>query len=546
MVAEMFDRGEKEDKDPLFKVSKLSEKDSAEDTRETFIITEIDGEFVTIVCDEPQTITETTNDSSVPLQIFPDRPSIPSTSIDGTAIPQGNKSGQINLILGMGLGAIVTALATTLLSPRQGNIIPPVGGETINQPAQSITVARVESTDVPRTLDATGTIAAFELIPVMSSSTGLQIEQVLVKENYSVSSGQTLAILDDAVLQAKLEEARALVRSQEARLAELKAGSRKEEIAQAQENVKVMQQGVTQAKTSLDLVQKRVTRNRQLEKEGALARDRLDEILNQEQLSISSLEQAKAKLQEAQQKLIQLQKGNRPETIAQAEANLAQAKAQLQLVLEQLDDTRIVAPVSGTIAQKNASIGDVIATNTGNNSSSGNGSVGNVSASNALFTIIKDGRLELRLQVPATDLARLNVGQTVRITSDLDSKLVITGRVRTIDPVVNEQSRQAIVKVDLPSNRSLKLGMFLKGSITTSSTVSLSVPTKALIPQNDGSALVYVLQENKTVKAVRVETGETIAGEKVEIKSGLQLNDEVAIKGAPYLKDGDRVFVVSK
>jgi RND family efflux transporter MFP subunit len=182
----------------------------------------------------------------------------------------------------------------------------------------------------------------------------------------------------------------------------------------------------------------------------------------------------------------------------------------------------------------------------GNNGSAGNGSVGNVSSSNALFTIVKDGRLELRLQIPATDLARLNVGQTVRITSDLDSKLALTGRVRTIDPVVNEQSRQAIVKVDLPSNRTLKLGMFLKGSITTSSTVSLSVPTKALIPQNDGSALVYVLQRDKTVKAVRVETGETIAGEKVEIKSGLQLNDEVAIKGAPYLKDGDRVSVVSK
>lgn len=540
----MFDRGEKEDKEPLFKVSKLSEKDGTEDTKETFIITEVDGEFVTIVYDEPQAA-EGASDSSVPLQIFPDRPSTP-TNFDGAAIPQNNKSGQINLILGMGLGAIITALATTLLSPRQGNMIPPIGSGTITQPAQSITVARVESTDVPRTLDATGTVAAFELIPVMSSSTGLQIEQVLVKENYSVSSGQTLAILDDAVLQAKLEEARALVRSQEARLAELKAGSRKEEIAQAQENVKVMQQGVTQAKTALDLVQKRVKRNRQLEKEGALARDRLDEILNQEQLSISSLEQAKAKLQEAQQKLVQLQKGNRPETIAQAEANLAQAKAQLQLVLEQLEDTRIIAPVSGTIAQKNASIGDVIATNMGNNGSAGNGSVGNVSSSNALFTIVKDGRLELRLQIPATDLARLNVGQTVRITSDLDSKLALTGRVRTIDPVVNEQSRQAIVKVDLPSNRTLKLGMFLKGSITTSSTVSLSVPTKALIPQNDGSALVYVLQRDKTVKAVRVETGETIAGEKVEIKSGLQLNDEVAIKGAPYLKDGDRVSVVSK
>jgi HlyD family secretion protein len=274
--------------------------------------------------------------------------------------------------------------------------------------------------------------------------------------------------------------------------------------------------------------------------------DKLDEILNQEQINLSNLEQAKAKLREAQQKLAQLQKGNRPETIAQAEADLAQAKAQLQLVLAQLEDTRITAPVSGTISQKNASVGDVVATNTGNNGSSGNGSVGNVSSSNALFTIIKDGRLELRLQVPATDLARINVGQTIRITSDIDSKIVLNGKVRAIDPTVNEKSRQAIVKVDLPSNRVLKLGMFLKGEIATSSTVALSVPTKALIPQTDGSALVYVLQKDKTVKAVKVEVGDTIVGERIEVKSGLQVNDEVAIKGAPYLKDGDRVSIVSK
>jgi HlyD family secretion protein len=48
------------------------------------------------------------------------------------------------------------------------------------------------------------------------------------------------------------------------------------------------------------------------------------------------------------------------------------------------------------------------------------------------------------------------------------------------------------------------------------------------------------------VKAVRVEIGETVAGERVEVKSGLQVDDKVAIKGAPYLKDGDRVSVVSK
>jgi HlyD family secretion protein len=547
MVTQMFDRGDKEDKEPLLKVSKLSETDNFNGGKETFLITEIDGEFVTVLYEEPQQLQEEVEEeTNRDLQILPDRLESLSANFESTAIPKSDKFGQINLFLGMGLGAIVTVLATYLLSPQKGNVIPPIASSVANHPAQSITVARVESTDIPRTLEATGTVAAFELIPVMSPSTGLQIEQVLVKENYSVRSGQTLAILDDAVLQAKVAEARALVRSQEARLSELKAGSRKEEIAQAQENVKANQQGVTQAQKSLELAQKKVERNQQLADRGALPLDKLDEILNQEQINLSNLEQAKAKLREAQQKLAQLQKGNRPETIAQAEADLAQAKAQLQLVLAQLEDTRITAPVSGTISQKNASVGDVVATNTGNNGSSGNGSVGNVSSSNALFTIIKDGRLELRLQVPATDLARINVGQTVRITSDIDSKIVLNGKVRAIDPTVNEKSRQAIVKVDLPSNRVLKLGMFLKGEIATSSTVALSVPTKALIPQTDGSALVYVLQKDKTVKAVKVEVGDTIVGERIEVKSGLQVNDEVAIKGAPYLKDGDRVSIVSK
>jgi HlyD family secretion protein len=539
----MFDRGEKEDTDPLLNVSKLSERENSQDGKETFLITEVDGEFVTIFYDEPQKQSEEVSENADrPLQIVPDSQ---SATLDATAIPKTTKSSQFNLILGMGLGTIVTLLATYILSSQKGNVIPPIGGNVVDRVSQSITVARVESADIPRTLDATGTVAALELIPVMSSATGLQIEQVLVKENNYVRSGQTLAILDDAVLQAKLEEARALVRAQESRLAELKAGSRKEEIAQAQEEVKVAQQGVFQAKTSLELIQTRVKRNRKLEKEGALARDRLDEILNQEQISLSSLEQAKAKLQEARQKLAQVQAGNRPETIAQAEATLAQAKAQLQLVLAQLEDTRITAPVAGSIAQKNASVGDVVAGNMGNNGSAGN-SVGNVSSSSAMFTIIKDGRLELRLQVPATDLARVNTGQTVKVTSDVNSKLVLVGRVRTIDPIVNEQSRQAIVKVDLPNNPTLKLGMFLKGSITTSSAVASIIPTKALIPQTDGSALVYVLQGDRTVKAIRVEVGETIAGERVEVKSGLQINDEVAIKGAPYLKDGDRVSVVSK
>jgi multidrug efflux pump subunit AcrA (membrane-fusion protein) len=47
-----------------------------------------------------------------------------------------------------------------------------------------------------------------------------------------------------------------------------------------------------------------------------------------------------------------------------------------------------------------------------------------------------------------------------------------------------------------------------------------------------------------TVKAQQVQVGEPMPGERVEIKSGLSPGDRIVVKGAAYLKDGDKVEVV--
>jgi RND family efflux transporter MFP subunit len=151
--------------------------------------------------------------------------------------------------------------------------------------------------------------------------------------------------------------------------------------------------------------------------------------------------------------------------------------------------------------------------------------------------------LELRLKVHETDLAQIRPGQSVTITSGRDSKLSVQGKVREIDPQVNEESREAIVKVDLPASDSLKPGMFLQGVITTSSATGLTVPAKAVLPQPDNSAIVYKLQADGTVKAQPVQQGEIMSGDRVEIKSGLSPGDRVVVKGAAFLKDGDKVEV---
>jgi HlyD family secretion protein len=439
-------------------------------------------------------------------------------------------SGGRGLFLGIGMGLALAFVGSRIVLPGQASpdSAPPATSATQSQaPASSVTVAEVKLASVSRTLDATGTITAFEMLPVMAEANGLQITQVLVDEGDFVQAGQTLVRLDNSILRAQLAQAQASVAQAEARVAELRAGSRSEEIARAKESVRSAEAGARQAQSDLDLARQRSQRNQMLQAEGAIARDRLDEVLNVERNSQATLEQARAKLQEAKQQLAQLEAGPRPEAIAQAEAQLAQAQGQVQLITAQLNQTVVVATASGKIAKRNARVGDM------------------TSASNKLFEIIQNGRLELQAKVPETQLPQIRPGQSVAITSDANNALKLTGTVREINPMVDAESRQATVKVDLPETASLKPGMFLRAAIVTATATGLTAPTEAILPQADRSALAYVVQPDNTVKGQTVETGKILPGGQVEIKNGLNPGDRIVVKGAPYLKNGDRVSVIS-
>ena len=474
---------------------------------------------------EPDTVSSSITETEIPGS------EIPGIEIPLREIPRPNPiSGARGLIFGIGIGIAIALFGNQILSGKQTKTPPrqvtPVASSTA--PAQSVTVTKVEAALINRTLKGIdGTVAPLgDIVSVMSQATGLQIKQVLVDEGIYVKAGQTMALLNSDRIQAQLTQAKAAVDQAEARLAQLKAGTRAEEIAQAQETVNSAQSGITEAQSDLDLARMRVKRNQMLEVEGAVARDRLDEVINQERSKRSDLEQAQSRLREAQERLRQLVAGPLPEEITQAAAQLEQAKAQMQIILVQLKDTRIVAPASGKVAERNARVGDV------------------TSSSGELFKIIENGRLELLLKVPQTQLSQISTGQEVQITSDADSKMQLSGSVREIDPIIDEKTRQATVKVDLAEIGTLQPGMFLKAVITTGSYTGLTVPAKAIVSQPNGSAIVYVFQPDNTVKALTVEVGEILPGERVEIKSGLSGSDRVVVKGAPFIKDGDKVQVI--
>lgn len=117
----------------------------------------------------------------------------------------------------------------------------------------------------------------------------------------------------------------------------------------------------------------------------------------------------------------------------------------------------------------------------------------------------------------------------------------LVGKVRKVSPMVDMQTRNTIVYVDLSAN-SVKAGMFAKGEFALGKTNTLSLPQQALVLR-DGFSYVFTLNNNR-VRQTKVQTGKRI-GNLVEIVSGITANQAIVATGGAFLSDNDLVKVVT-
>ena len=394
--------------------------------------------------------------------------------------------------LGLGLGLAFIAMRATTSGTGPAETVP-AAQQTAT--AASVTTARARSAAVNQTITANGTVEAVDLLSVSPRANGLQIQSVLVREGDRVGAGQLLATLDDAVLQAQIDQAQAQVNAAEAQVVQARAQA-------------------AQARASLAEAQDQFDRYQSLFNQGAIS----EEELFTRQTQVTTQTQAASSAAAA---------------IQSAEAAVRSSQAEVNRLTAQLDQTQVLAPASGIVAESNATIGD------------------SASSGTPLFKLISDGQLELAVKVPQSQLAQVNVGTPVQIRSSSDKNLQLQGSVRSIDPTVDAQTRQATVKVGLPGSDRLRPGMFLQANIVTDSRRGVVIPADALLPQASGGFVVYTLNADGTVKAQPVDVGKRIPAtgdgpEKIEITSGLAADTPVVVEGASYLQDGDRVNVVGE
>jgi RND family efflux transporter MFP subunit len=480
----------------------------------------------------------------------------------------------VPLVVGTGLGAAVTFGAGRFVGSRPAAQAPKPAAQTAanTAPAMTVTVAMAESTRVARTLDTSGTVTARELIPVLPQRNGLQIRQILVNQGNIVRAGQVMAILDDSELQAQINQAQADLAARkadlESRRADLESrraavgsneateASNQATVAAREADVQQKQADLAQARVRLEDAQRTLRRNQQLKAAGAISQQVVDTSATAvatatQEVSVAqaNVRSAQANVRSAQANVKNAQGGrsgaeantrSAEQAVESAQAAVRSNAARVQQLKTQLDQTSVRAPVSGVVAEVRARVGDV--TGVAPQGQTGNPNFG---GQQAPFTIIRDGALQLEAAVPEVNLSQIKPGASARITSNTDSRLKIEGQVREIDPTINQQTREATVKIDLPPSSLLKPGMFARAAITTSTTLGVAIPNEAVQYKPDRTAVVFMLLGEDTVKEQRVELGEILNGGKVEIKQGLKTGDSVVVKGAGFLKDGDKVKVVT-
>jgi len=203
-----------------------------------------------------------------------------------------------------------------------------------------------------------------------------------------------------------------------------------------------------------------------------------------------------------------------------AKARVASAQAQLDAQQLRLSHTRLLAPDSGTISARSASVGAVLG------------------AGMEMFRLIRQGRLEWRAEVTATELGRIKAGTPVLMTAPDGTQA--RGRVRMVAPTVDAQTRNGLIYVDISG--AFKPGMFARGEFELGSNSAMSVLQTALVVR-DGFNYVFRVGADKRVAQVKVQTGRML-GDQVEILSGIKPEDKLVATGGGFLSDGDLVRVV--
>ena len=345
--------------------------------------------------------------------------------------------------------------------------------------ASGVKLETIRLDAAPQMYEAVGTVRSAN-VSLLNAQISGTVQEMRVRAGDRVRSGQLLATIDDRASRAQVEAAQAGVQEAE--------------------------HGVVEVEQALEAA----SADRQF---AEATYKRYQNLLAKNSLSRQEFEGAETKYRAAlaNERSLQAKKEG-------IEARRQQALAQKSSAETMLSHSRIVSPIAGVVTQKSVDVGTVVMPGT------------------PLLTVEETSHYRLEASLPEEFLAKVRVGEETPVAT---ARGPLPGRVAEIVPASDPASRTFLVKVDLPSDCLCQSGEYATALFPVEQTRMMSVPQSALVEHGELEG-VYVANAQGEVEYRLVKTGKSRA-DRIEIISGLNEGDRVAVTQVEKLRDGMRL-----
>lgn len=299
-----------------------------------------------------------------------------------------------------------------------------------------------------------------EITQISAEASG-RITEIFVTDNQLVQAGDLLATIDPRDYLARREQARA---AQSMATASLENNLSRTEL----QRVKIDETAayLEVASATYGLEQRELRRYSELVKTGAVSKTLHDAQTNKARIASANLEAAKLKLTAAKYQLITLQT-ERAQIVAQEQ----QTRAALELSELELQDTQILAPITGLVGNRSLQLGKF------------------VKAGSGVLAIVPIDNLWVQANYKETQLTHIKTGQEVEVLLDMFPGTEFKGRVTSTSPSTGAQfsllppdnATGNFVKVvqRVPVKIQLEIPKALKGRVVPGLSAEVTIDTES-------------------------------------------------------------------
>jgi RND family efflux transporter MFP subunit len=164
-----------------------------------------------------------------------------------------------------------------------------------------------------------------------------------------------------------------------------------------------------------------------------------------------------------------------------------------------------------------------------------------VAAGTPVLTVVADDEKEVQIAVPENDIAEFKPGKAVKVSFWSDATLSLAGKVREVSGSADPQSRTFSVRVSLPDDPRVLIGM--TANVVADVAVGadqITVPLSALAEKDGGKIVWTVDRTAATVHAQPVQVAD-FTGDGVGVTQGLKPGDIVVSAGTQFMTENLKV-----